>query len=164
MYQDFYKRISRPFRKSEKGPALLAFADKALVALTALGFASIALWLALNADTRLVRYLLVCAISFAMLTALRATLNHPRPYEQYAIDPLIKKDTQGKSFPSRHLFSASVISCAFLWLNPLAGICGFAVTALLGAIRIVGGVHFPKDVAAGIAAGIICGFIGFWLI
>ena len=163
MYADFYKRISQPFRKGNRR-RILAVADKALVAITAISFVGIAFYLLLNQDERVVRYVLVCGVSFLVLSAIRALLNKPRPYELYPIDALIAKSTQGKSFPSRHLFSASLISCAFFWLNPCLGLLGFLVTAALAFIRVIGGVHFPKDVIVGIVAGILAGIIGLYLI
>lgn len=163
-YQDFYQRVSQPFRKSSTIPKALSTVNKILVYATAAGFVGIAAWLAFHLDVRIVRYLLVCAIGFAACTVLRAKLNKPRPYELYDLDPLIIKNTKGKSFPSRHLFSATVIACAFFWLSPILGIIGFVAVAALALIRVVGGVHFPKDVIAGIALGMLCGIIGFWLI
>lgn len=163
MYTDFYKTISQPFRNSHLASKALPLLSKSLVYATAIAFAGIALWLAVHADIRVVRYLIVCALSFILATMLRKKLNKPRPYQLYNIDPLIAKNTQGKSFPSRHVFSATVISCAFWWLSPVAGIIGFLVVALLAAIRVVGGVHFPKDVIAGIAMGVLCGLVGFWI-
>lgn len=164
MYTDFYERISAPFRRSERAIAALSTMNKLLVWATAAAFLGLAAWLAFQHDTRIIRFLTVCAISFAGATALRSALNLPRPYELYPIDGLIRKGTKGKSFPSRHLFSASVISCALLWVNIPAGIICFAATAILAAIRVVGGVHFPRDVIAGIALGLACGFVGFWVI
>lgn len=163
MYEQFYRKISQPLHQRGAARALAA-ADKALVALAAAAFIGIALWLVANRDPRIVRYLAVCAISFAALSALRAKLNRPRPYELYDIDPLIKKDTKGKSFPSRHIFSATVISCALLWLDVRLGIAGFVVTTAIAVIRVMGGVHFPRDVAAGAALGVLCGVIGFWIV
>lgn len=164
MYVDFYKRISEPIRRTDHGAALLAALNKLLVLATALTFVGVGAWLAVNQDVRIFRYLAVCAVSFIGASALRSALNRPRPYELYPIDGLISKDTKGKSFPSRHLFSASVIACALLWLNTVAGIIFFVITAVLGAVRIVGGVHFPRDIIAGIALGAICGILGFWVI
>ena len=164
MYTDFYERISAPFRRSERATAALSALNKLLVWATAAAFLGLAAWLALHQDARIIRYLAVCALSFAGATALRSALNRPRPYELYPIEGLIKKDTKGKSFPSRHLFSASVISCALLWVNIPAGEACFAATAILAVIRVVGGVHFPRDVIAGIALGLACGVVGFWAI
>ena len=35
---------------------------------------------------------------------------------------------------------------------------------LLAVVRVVGGVHFPRDVLCGAAIGILCGAVGFFLL
>lgn len=164
MYEKFYIAISKPFRQRAGAMRALAAADKLLVALFAASFIGTAAWLALNHDFRTIRYLVVCAISFVALSALRAGLNWPRPYELFDIEPLIPKGTRGKSFPSRHVFSAAVIACALLWLNTWLGVASLAATAFLAMLRVVGGVHFPRDVIVGAALGISCGILGFWIL
>ena len=78
--------------------------------------------------------------------------------------PVIEKDTKGKSFPSRHVFSAFIIAFTAGCYNPAAGgalaVCG----TLLAVTRVLGGVHFIRDVAAGAAAGIGLGLAGFILL
>ena len=80
MYTDFYERISAPFRRSERATAALSALNKLLVWATAAAFLGLAAWLALHQDARIIRYLAVCALSFAGATALRSALNRPRPY------------------------------------------------------------------------------------
>ncbi len=53
-------------------------------------------------------------LGFVTLTIVRRIINRPRPYEVDGIPPLIEKDTSGKSFPSRHVFSAYMIALTFL--------------------------------------------------
>ena len=108
---------------------------------------------------RLAWNLLIPAISFVLLTVIRARINRPRPYEAWPIDPLIHKDTKGNSMPSRHVFSSAVIAMAWLAFWPPAGIFFLAVTAAAAVIRVLGGVHYPSDVAAGFAAGVAAGIL-----
>ena len=51
----------------------------------------------------------------------------------------------------------------FLWLCPPAGAVFLIVGVLLALCRVIGGVHFPRDVIAGAAAGIAAGCC-YWLI
>ena len=37
------------------------------------------------------------AVSFVLLTVVRAWINRPRPYEAFEVSPVIKKDTKGNS-------------------------------------------------------------------
>lgn len=163
MYPEFYEQISAIYRKDPKSVRVLATLDKVLVAVVAASYVAMLVWLAVIGDARFWTELLVPAVSFAAMSIARAAINAPRPYEAYAIDPLIKKDTKGKSFPGRHVFSAAVIACAFLNVNVAWGISGFTAMALIAYVRVVGGVHFPRDVIAGAALGALCGVVGFWL-
>ncbi len=109
------------------------------------------------------KYLIVPAVSFVILSLVRHFLNLPRPYEKWDIEPLYPKKTRGKSFPSRHTFSAFIIALAAFYTCPVAGIV-IAVAGLILAIsRVLCGVHFIKDVVAGMLCGIVMGIIGFYL-
>ena len=106
-------------------------------------------------------YLLVPGISFVLVTAVRDRLDAPRPYEAWDIDPLIHKDTKGHSMPSRHVFSSTVIAMCALRLQVGFGIVMLLISAFLAAVRVLGGVHYPKDVAAGYAVGVLAGLLLF---
>ena len=75
----------------------------------------------------------------------------------YDILPLIPRDGQGQSFPSRHVFSIFLIGTLWcgVWLP--VGILLILFGILLACIRVAAGVHFPKDVLWGAIFGIICG-------
>lgn len=108
----------------------------------------------------------VPAISFVLVSLLRRCINAPRPYEVFNAQPVIAKDTLGKSFPSRHTFSIFIIGMTFYACCPLtwSGPAILALGCVLGAIRVLAGVHFPRDVIAGALAGILCGIVGFWIL
>lgn len=107
----------------------------------------------------LTRVVLVPAGSFCLMSAMRKVLNKPRPYEVLAIDPLIHKSTRGKSFPSRHVFSSVVIAMAWLtWCVPV-GVALLVASALMAVVRVLGGVHWPRDVVAGAALGVLAGLL-----
>ncbi|MGI6590440.1 MAG: phosphatase PAP2 family protein [Eggerthellaceae bacterium] len=163
-YGKWYARISAPWRLHPGAVRLLNILDKGLVYAIAVCYIACLAWLAASGDNRFILTLAVPAIEFVLCTALRAGMNRPRPYEQFSIDPLIRKDTQGKSFPSRHISSAVIIACALFWLQPVAGIVAFAASAIVCYCRIVGGVHFPRDVAGAVALALACGLVGFVLI
>ena len=101
---------------------------------------------------------------FAAVTAFRYAFNAPRPYEALSIDPLIKKDTRGKSFPSRHTFSMFMIAASWFAWQPAVGAALFAAGALMAVVRIVGGVHFPCDVVAGALVAIVSAVVGYGVI
>lgn len=158
-----YARLSAPFRQPARRKALLA-ANKATTWGCYLAYPLLLLVLALQRDGRFFRSLLVPAVSFAALSLVRRALNFRRPYEVLDIDPIIHKDTKGKSMPSRHVFSIFVIAMTFLWIVPWLGVVLLVLGAALACVRVIGGVHFPRDVLAGAAVGILAGVIGFYVI
>ena len=108
-------------------------------------------------------YILVPALGFLLLTLVRKWINQPRPYEAWEIIPLLDKDSSGNSMPSRHVFSAAIISMACLHANLSAGLILLVLSALLGLVRVLGGVHYPKDVLVGYACGLLWGILFFML-
>ena len=106
-------------------------------------------------------YVLIPASGFVVLSLFRKKINHPRPYETWDISPLLEKDSSGKSMPSRHVFSATIISMACLHASLPVGLACLLFSALLGLVRVLGGVHYTKDVLVGYACGLVWGFLFF---
>lgn len=158
-----YERLSAPFR-TEKGEKGLNLANLLLTRSCYIAYPLCLLALAWEKDSRLLRAVLVPAVSFVLLSVFRAAVNAPRPYEALDIRPLIHKDAKGKSFPSRHVFSAFVIAMTFLWLLPPLGALFLLAGVGLALCRVIGGVHWPRDVLAGALIGIVSGAVGFWLL
>ena len=111
----------------------------------------------------LAAYIMVPAFGFVLLTLVRKWINQPRPYETWGIVPLLDKDSSGNSMPSRHVFSATIISMACVHANLSVGLILLVLSALLGLVRVLGGVHYPKDVLVGYACGLIWGILFFIL-
>lgn len=147
------------------GAAVLNALDKGLVALIAVAYLATAAALVISCDARAIRFLLVPAVSFALVSVVRAHINAPRPYEgPDAIEPLVAKDTHGKSMPSRHVFSAAIIACAFATVHPTAGAAAIALSIVVAYVRVAGGMHFPRDVVAALVSAFACALVGFALI
>ena len=106
-------------------------------------------------------YVFVPASGFVILSLLRKKVNAPRPYEVWEIVPLLNRDSPGQSMPSRHVFSATIISMACLHASLSVGVILLVLSALLGLVRISGGVHYPKDVVVGYTSGLAWGMIFF---
>ncbi|SHE51486.1 PAP2 superfamily protein [Atopostipes suicloacalis DSM 15692] len=114
-------------------------------------------------DVRFWRVLLAPGISFVFVSIFRHYVNAPRPYEVADIEPIIEKETTGNSFPSRHVFSIFVIATTLYFISKPLGILLMIAGVLLAILRVVGGVHFPRDVIAGAIIGIVSGVLGFYL-
>ena len=106
-------------------------------------------------------YLFIPASGFVILSFLRKKINAPRPYEEWTIKPLLDRDSPGQSMPSRHVFSATIISMACLHASLTMGMICLTLSAFLGLVRVLGGVHFPKDVVVGYICGLVWGVIFF---
>ena len=106
-------------------------------------------------------YVFIPASGFVILSFLRKKINAPRPYEVWEIIPLLDRDSPGQSMPSRHVFSATIISMACLHASLTMGMICLILSALLGLVRVLGGVHFPKDVLVGYICALVWGVIFF---
>ena len=106
-------------------------------------------------------YVFVPASGFVILSLLRKKINAPRPYEEWDIKPLLDRDSPGQSMPSRHVFSATIISMACFHASLSLGVILLVLSALLGLVRVLGGVHYPKDVVVGYIFALVWGVIFF---
>ena len=106
-------------------------------------------------------YVFIPASGFVILSFLRKKINAPRPYEEWDIKPLLDRDSPGQSMPSRHVFSATIISMACLHASLSVGVISLVLSALLGLVRVLGGVHYPKDVVVGYICALAWGVLFF---
>ena len=111
-----------------------------------------------------IKILVIPAVTFVMVTLLRLITNRARPYEVLDINPLIKKNKSGQSFPSRHAASVFIIAMAFLYVNVYAGVALLILGSLMCVSRVLAGVHFVCDVVLGALISIILGVFGFFII
>lgn len=151
----------------------VSLANKVITDVVYVAYPCLLVWLTYAAATgaagavgTLLRAVLVPGVSFALVTVLRKAINAPRPYEVFDASPIIPKDTRGNSFPSRHAFSIFVVAMTFCACCPLAwvGPVMLVVGVLLAVIRVVSGVHFPRDVVVGALLGMLAGFMGLWIL
>ena len=106
-------------------------------------------------------YVFIPASGFVILSLLRKKINAPRPYEEWDIKPLLDRDSPGQSMPSRHVFSATIISMACLHASLSVGVVLLVLSALLGLVRVLGGVHYPRDVVVGYICALVWGVLFF---
>lgn len=158
-----YEKISEPFRKNPGRLKLLVAGDKLMTVIIFGAYPLLLCLMFFQKNSALLRCIFVPAISFIAVSFFRYGYSAKRPYEIFDMKPLIPKETKGKSFPSRHVFSVFMIGMTFFYINPFMGAAIGMIGILLGWVRVVGGVHFPKDVAAGALIGIGCGILGYYL-
>lgn len=165
-YAAFYRRLSAPFRRHPRWRAALRLANRVIEVVMYGAYLVMVTSLAWRGFTtggwaRFLRLVLIPGVGFGLLSLVRQRLNAPRPYEQWPLDPLITREKTGDSFPSRHVFSATVIALAALWLDWRWGLPLLVLVALLALIRVVGGVHYPRDVVVGALCGLVVGSLLF---
>lgn len=161
MTKEQYVKITAPLRADAQKAKRVIDANQVL---TGLVYCIYPLYLAVlffEKNPLFLRSVMVPAISFVLLTIVRRMINAPRPYEKFDMPPVIEKDTKGKSFPSRHVFSVFIIAYTIFVSHTGAGIMLALIGAAIAVIRVIGGVHEPRDVIAGAIAGIIAGVLGF---
>lgn len=158
-YSIFYENITHGFTEKQKN--LICVLNKLTTYLYYIAYPVLLVYAWINQRDSFLKLLCIPAISFLFLSLIRKKINRKRPYESCEIHPIIHKDTKGNSMPSRHIFSASLISMCFLYVNPLIGWILMAVTVLTCFVRVIGGVHYPSDVIVGLLTGMICGLFIF---
>ena len=123
MKKETYQQIFDTIETIPHGVKGIAILGKVFTYLTGIiYFAAIAGLFLKREWSEALALIFVPAVSFVLVSFFRKVYNAKRPYEIYDFKPLIEKDTKGKSFPSRHVFSIFVIGSSLLWVYPYAGV------------------------------------------
>ena len=138
----------------------LKIASKAAVVLTLPVFILLLYKSYTVSPTALLRLILIMGVPFVLVTALRKLLNLPRPYEVYDFYEAAPKNKCGESFPSRHVFSITLIGTVAVFPYPAIGISLLAVGTILAASRVLLGMHFIRDVLTGALIGAFAAIVG----
>ena len=165
MTAEQYRHMADKFRAHPGRVRAIRIINRVITGLTMASYPLLLCYLLARGDAlRLYQSILVPAVAFVVVSVFRYFYNAPRPYERMEIEPLIPKDTRGKSFPSRHVFSIFMIGMTYLPVVPAAAVLIFVAGVLLAVLRVIGGVHDISDVVAGAAIGILCGILGYYVI
>ncbi len=100
---------------------------------------------------------------------LKNIVMRPRPFNLpqgiLAADTLLISPPMGEySFPSGHSVTAFSSASALYFYNKKLGVAAYIIAAFIGLSRIYLYVHFPTDVLAGAALGIMCGFFSRFIV
>ncbi len=162
-----YLELSNSIKNNNGLVLVLKALDKAITYITVLFYLGLLVYagfqIPVSGATLLYRSIVIPGISFAFVSYYRKRTSSPRPYEVYGFQPALDKDTVGKSFPSRHVFSIFMVGITFFQVSIPLGVFILVLGVALAIIRVVGGVHFIKDVVAGALIAIIIGVICFWV-
>jgi len=164
--KETYIRMMEALRKNTKLAKTITYTNKFITYLVFLMYPVLLLYLLITKSEWLFRAIVVPLDTFIILSVFRYLVNRPRPYEKFNTAPIINKDTKGKSFPSRHVFSAFVIAMTFYFTLPYlwVAVVLLVMSLAMAVIRVVSGVHFISDVLVGALVGIVGAIIGFAII
>ena len=162
-YQEWYNHIAGKIKNNPLFLSLLRTFNRFMTVVMPIVYLTLlaTIYLQQGLGKQVGIYLFIPASGFVILSLLRKKINAPRPYEVWEIVPLLDRDSPGQSMPSRHVFSATIISMACLHASLTMGMICLTLSAFLGLVRVLGGVHFPKDVVVGYICGLVWGVIFF---
>jgi undecaprenyl-diphosphatase len=106
-----------------------------------------------------IRMLVAVGLVYAAGELLGQIWPRARPFERIPdVEPLAEHSA-GRSFPSRHVASGLAMAIIGGREHAPLGWLMAGVAVLLGASRIGAGLHYPSDVAAGVAIGRLIGSV-----
>lgn len=164
MQKETYIKLTGIIRTNQKRIRQVIFLNRLLTCFVFLSYPIFLLILFFQKHPFLLRAILIPAVSFIAVSLFRKIINVPRPYEKFNLPPVLEKDSFGKSFPSRHVFSTFIIAMTVFYQYKSIGILLFFIGAALALIRVIGGVHEPRDVIAGALIGIASGILGYYIV
>ena len=162
-YQEWYGHIAANIKNNQFHLMLLRTFNRFMTVVMPIVYLTLLIitYLQQGLGKQVLMYVFVPASGFVILSFLRKKINAPRPYEEWTIKPLLDRDSPGQSMPSRHVFSATIISMACLHASLSVGVISLVLSALLGLVRVLGGVHYPKDVVVGYICALAWGVLFF---
>ncbi len=89
---------------------------------------------------------------------IRAIYYRPRPFIAHQVNLLLEHGAEG-SFPSGHAAFFFAISTIVYFFNKKAGIFFLVISFLMGIARVFVGIHYPRDILAGIFIGVISAWL-----
>ena len=133
-----------------------------LVSVYAFGFMLVESFL--SSPIRAIKLAVMLAVPFVIVSAVRALVRAPRPYEVYDFYEKKPHRAVGKSFPSRHAFSAFAIAVCMLAFDVTFGFLLFGLSVVLCVCRYFLGIHFARDLIAGALIGVLSSVLGLWIL
>ena len=160
MTEKGYEKLNRYMWSHERLGSIVRRIEQILTAVVFASYPVFLVWAAWYRRQFFPEVILVPLGGFLGLSAVRYALKAPSPYEVCDITPLIKKDTVGQSFPSRHIFSVFMLAETYLYAasDPIA-LPFYLMGLVLAVCRVLLGVHFIKDVVTGAVVALLCGLV-----
>ena len=162
-YEQRYEQWAAPLRGRPGVVRALNIVNHGIVVVFYAAYALLLGWACVSDPWKLAPLVGVNAVGLAAVSFFRRRFNAPRPYECCSIAPLIARDGAGKSFPSRHAFSAFAIAASWFAASAPVAVVLLVAAVVLAICRVLGGVHFPRDVVVGALIGSATGALAAFL-
>lgn len=130
-----------------------------VVAMFAFGY-----WLTLPRKQRtevLLMGIVTGIVAFILAKTGSAIYNDPRPFVSDGVTPLFAYPADN-GFPSDHTLLGMVITMALLSVSRKWAVNLFVLTVIIGASRVLAGVHHPVDIAGSIVFGALGGVVAIY--
>ena len=110
-YPKFYRWLTLPFTRKPHRVQVLQRMNRILTFVMPGIYGLVFCWLFFKKTSMggIWPFIWIPASGFVLFSLFRHWVNVPRPYEKWEIQPLLEKNSSGHSFPSRHVFSATII-------------------------------------------------------
>lgn len=124
-------------------------------------------------NLEIVKLVITAGVPFILVGLVRSLIGAKRPFEVYDFyteSPKrgafgIGRERGGSaSFPSRHAYSAFVISVSLAFVSVPLGAVLLGLSVLMCVARVLLGIHFVRDVVAGALIGTAAAVLGEFLI
>ena len=120
-------------------------------------------WASRNARHGVIAAGLSAALALGIAQVIAGVVDRPRPYVAHPSDSFLYiTPSPDPSFPSDHATAAFAIAMAIWLRSRRAGEIAFVMAGLLSVSRVSVGTHYPLDVIAGAAIGILAALF-FWI-
>ena len=130
-------------------------------------YAALALLFWFTGDTVLQQLVLAMLLGFAFelpaYLLLKRAIRRPRPADAQAALNAFIRPSDRFSFPSGHTAGAFVVAVLLSSTMPALTPLVFSLALAIGASRVLLGVHYPSDIAAGALLGSTCALLALWL-
>lgn len=164
MKDEFYIKLNQRITKSGTASKVLPLLCNVLTFFVYISYFVIIGFLVVFKDIKgLMIMIIPTGVSFFAVSAARALVNKPRPYEEMNITPLKSNPKSGKSFPSRHTFAAFAVAFTTYFIHPVCFYVLITFAVLIAALRVLCGMHYVKDVVAGFLIAAVL-FLIEWVI
>lgn len=102
---------------------------------------------------RLIRIAVTVILAVALAEVIKTFFYVPRPFVAGGFDPIFPHEADG-SFPSSHAAALTALGGSVFFGERWLGVVLIVLAAVVGAARVLAGIHYPLDIVGGIVLGL----------